>query len=333
MARYAIKHGIDREPAFHWWVPYVTRRTKQIISKLKSKYWQRTHKYGIRIPKTVQKAYTIDRENNNAYWTEAIREEMEKIKGAVRIHDGALRDLVGYQQITGHIIFDRKLSEGFRRKARFVGDGHKIETPNSKTYSSVVSRDFVRIMLMIAALNNLEIEGAGIENFYLIAPCREKVWMKGGIEFGDMENETLIVEKALYGLKSSGAAFRAFLAQTFDKMGFTSSIADPDVWMRPAIKSDGEEYYEYIVCYVDDVLGISVDAKGLLKEIQKDFKFKKNKIEPPSMYLGARLELKTLNGQDSWEMCSKDYVKLAVPNIEEQLRSKHMRLPKKALTP
>ena len=177
VARYAIKHGIDKEPAFQWWVPYVTRKAKQIISKLKSNYWQRMHKYGIRIPKIVEETYAIDRENNNTYWAEAIHEEMEKIKGAVRIYDGTPKDLIGYQQITGHIIFDVKLGEGFRRKARFVGDGHKTRTPSSVTYSSVVSRDSVRIMLMIAALNNLEIEGADIENAYSTVPYREKVWI------------------------------------------------------------------------------------------------------------------------------------------------------------
>ena len=64
---------------------------------------------------------------------------------------------------------------------------------------------------MSAAINNIDIEGADIDNAYLTAPCREKVWFRGGIEFGDMANEILIVEKALYGLKSSGAAFRSFL--------------------------------------------------------------------------------------------------------------------------
>ena len=136
---------------------------------------------------------------------------------------------MGFQQITGHIIFDIKLGEGFRRKARFVGDGHKTKPPSSITYSSVVSRDSVRIMLLVAALNNLDIQGADIENAYLTAPCREKVWMRGGIEFGELAGEILIIGKALYGLKSSGAAFRAFLAETFDNMGFTSSIADPDI--------------------------------------------------------------------------------------------------------
>ena len=177
-AKYAIKKGLDKEPAFNWWVSYTMRKADRIISKLKSKYWQRTHKYGIQIPKSAEEAYEIDKANANKLWTDAIREEMTKIKGAVRVYEGDPKELKGYQQITGHIIFDIKLGEGFRRKARFVGDGHKTETPNSVTYSSVVLRDSVRIILMIAALNELDIEGADIENAYLTAPCREKFWMR-----------------------------------------------------------------------------------------------------------------------------------------------------------
>ena len=71
---------------------------------------------------------------------------------------------------------------------------------------------------MIVALNDLDVEGADIENAYLTAPCREKVLMRGDIEFGELSDEILIIERALYGLKSSGATFRVFLAQTFDKM-------------------------------------------------------------------------------------------------------------------
>ena len=33
--------------------------------------------------------------------------------------------------------------------------------------------------------------------------------------------------------------------------------ADPDVWIRPAAKPDGSEYYEMVLCYVEDVLAIS----------------------------------------------------------------------------
>ena len=69
--------------------------------------------------------------------------------------------------------------------------------------------------------------------------------------------------KALYGLKSSGGAFRAFLVETLDNMGYKSSHADPDVWLRPAVKPDGEKHYEYILCYVDDdILSISFQQEN-----------------------------------------------------------------------
>ena len=52
------------------------------------------------------------------------------------------------------------------------------------------------------------------------------------------EGKVFIVFIALYGLKSSGAAFRKIIEERLDNMGFKSSIADLDVWMREAMKSD-----------------------------------------------------------------------------------------------
>jgi hypothetical protein len=57
LAQYSINNHIDDEPAFAWWVPYVQKKKARILSKIKSKYWQRTHKYGIRIPKSIDEAY------------------------------------------------------------------------------------------------------------------------------------------------------------------------------------------------------------------------------------------------------------------------------------
>jgi hypothetical protein len=54
----------------------------------------------------------------------------------------------------------------------------------------------------------------------------------------------MLVKKALCGLKSSGAAFRAFLAETLDAMDYKLSYADPDVWIRPEAKPDSFECYE-----------------------------------------------------------------------------------------
>ena len=56
LADYAIANAIQNQPAFAWWVPYVNKKRRAIIAKVKSKYWQQTHKYGIRVPKNVKEA-------------------------------------------------------------------------------------------------------------------------------------------------------------------------------------------------------------------------------------------------------------------------------------
>ena len=95
-----------------------------------------------------------------------------------------------------------------------------------------------------------------------------------GPKFGSDAGNLMILVRALYGLKSSSAAFRAFLADTLYDLGYTRSKSDPDVWLRPAVKTDGFEYYEMIRCYVDDVLSISHDAMKTMKGIQHKFKLK-----------------------------------------------------------
>ena len=126
----------------------------------------------------------------------------------------------GYQKITFHMIFNVKMGENSRRKARFVADGHKTKTPAAMTYSSVVSRDPVCIALTIAALNDLDIMACDIQNAYLTADCREKCWTAAQPEFGSEAGLPMIIKKALYVLKSSGAAFRAHLTEMLDAMGY-----------------------------------------------------------------------------------------------------------------
>ena len=45
-----------------------------MISKLKSKYWQITHKYGIKISKYIKDAYKFDEKNGKKLWIDGIKE-------------------------------------------------------------------------------------------------------------------------------------------------------------------------------------------------------------------------------------------------------------------
>jgi hypothetical protein len=146
------------------------------------------------------------------------------------------------------MVFDIKM-EDFKRKARLVAGGHTTEAPATITYASVVSRETVRIALMLAALNDLQVKAGDILNAYITAPVKEKVWTILGPEFGNGSGKSAIIVRALYVLKSTGAAFRAHLASFMRQMGYTSCKADPDLWFKAETQpNDSVLYYAYILC-------------------------------------------------------------------------------------
>ena len=118
-----------------------------------------------------------------------------------------------------------------------VAGSHMTASPSSITYSSVVSRYIVRIALTIATLNGLSILGCDIHSAYLTAPCRKKIWTMAGLKFNSESGKKMLVVRSLYVLKSSGALFRAFLVKFLYDLGYNSSMEDPDVWLRPDIKT------------------------------------------------------------------------------------------------
>ena len=73
-------------------------------------------------------------------------------------------------------------------------------------------------------------------------------------------------------------------------LGYMPTKADPDVWIKPAVKPDGLEYYEIVLSYVDDVLSISDDPMKTIDGIKSVFKLKGDKAEKPDMYLGATIQ-------------------------------------------
>ena len=335
LAEYAVQARLAEEPAFAWWVPHTLRKRNRIIGKVKTKYWVRTHKFGIKIPKTVAEARQFDAENGNTLWWDAILKEMKNVRPAFEVWERPTNEIpIGYQQIKCHLIFDIKMGENFRRKARFVAGGHTTEVPETLiTYSSVVSRDSVRVALTIAALNGLKVMACDIQNAYLTADCREKIWTTAGPEFGSEAGTVFIIKKALYGLKSAGAAFRSLLADTLLDMGYRPTKADPDVWLRPAVKADGFEYYEIVLCYVDDILSMSHNPHATLNALTTTFKLKDDKIEEPEMYLGAQLGKIIVDQVECWTMSAEKYVVASVKNVEESLAKRGLRLPGKCYTP
>ena len=54
LAEYSVQNRISEQPYFAWWINYVLKKRERSVSKTASKYWQKTHKYGVKIPKSVK---------------------------------------------------------------------------------------------------------------------------------------------------------------------------------------------------------------------------------------------------------------------------------------
>lgn len=340
VAEYAVANKIASEPAFSWWVRHALRQRDRVIKavrKAKSKYWSKTHKYGIELPKTVKEALEIDKRTGTDFWRRAIEKEMRNVMVAFEILEDGTDVPPGYQHIKCHLVFDVKMD--LTRKARLVAGGHETEPTKDATYSSVVSRESVRLAFTVAALNGLDILAADIQNAYLNAMTKEKVYTTAGLEFG-VENvgKKVLIVRALYGLRTSGARFRAHLAQCLRDAGYVSSKADPDVWLKAATKSDGTEYYSYVLCYVDDVLVIDERPEVMIELLRQTYKLKDGSVGPPTSYLGADVKEHYIPnssepGKKRWAMSANGYIKRALADVETKLGSRGLKLPKRAASP
>jgi hypothetical protein len=129
-----------------------------------------------------------------------------------------------------------------------VNDGHKTPGSTTPSFAGVEARESIQIALTYAALLGLPVWGGNIKNAYLQAPSFEKHFIICGPEFGlEYVDCVAFICRALYGGKVEGRDFLHHLWDCMGHLGFSSSRADPNVWIRLSKQSTEEEYYEYLL--------------------------------------------------------------------------------------
>ena len=98
----------------------------------------------------------MDRENRNSLWAYDIAKENIKDQVVLKLLKQREKSTYEYKGITVHWVFD--LNMDLTRKSIFLARGSLTEPPQDITYSSVVSRDSVQILLTIFTLNYLGIQ-------------------------------------------------------------------------------------------------------------------------------------------------------------------------------
>jgi hypothetical protein len=103
--------------------------------------------------------------------------------------------------------------------------------------------------------------------------------------------------------------------------------------MKQRAKPKGDEYWEYLLVYANNILSCAVsphDARDVMVKLEQMFKLKGG-IGEPTCYLGATISkhkapagtgqelwyMSSTEGQELWYMSSTEYLKEAIWNIEE----------------
>ena len=285
-AIYAKDHNLLEKEGWRRFKPLARRQKKLIrmVNQAKLKSFRRgpIYMYGFLVPRNHNEAMELDRKNGNTRWYDSEKVELAQVDEYDTFidHGKGGRPPDGYKKISVHMVYAVK-HDG-RHKSRLVAGGHLTEVPIDSVYSSVVSLRGLRLVVFLAELNGLDVWSTDIGNAYLEAKTKEKVYVIAGPEFGDREGHVLVIDKALYGLRSSGLRFREKLADSLRDMGFVPSKAEDDIWMRR-----NGDVWEYVATYVDDLCIAAKNPQEIIDVLEKKYKYKLKGTGPIKFHLGC----------------------------------------------
>jgi hypothetical protein len=285
-AIYAKDHGLLDTDGWKRFRSLAKRAKKMLRmvnqSKLRSYKTCKKYMYGIEIPRGYDDAIRLDKLHGHDKWQNATKLEMDQLHEYDTFHDKGIGTAPGegFKKIRVHLVYAVK-HDG-RHKARLCANGNLTEVPIDSVYSGVVSLKSLRTVIFLAELNGLETWATDIGNAYLEAKTSEKVFIVAGPEFGELEGHTLVIFKALYGLRTSGLRWSEKFSLCLRDMGFFPSLADPCIWMRRV-----DDHYEYIAVYVDDLAIASKAPNDIIRALTEDYKFKLKGTGPIEFHLGC----------------------------------------------
>ncbi len=170
------------------------------------------------------------------------------------------------------------------------------------------------MLVFIAELNGMTTWATDVGNAYLEAKTAEKVYIIAGPEFGEREGHTLVIYKALYGLRTSGLRWHERFADCLRDLGFLPSKNEPDIWMRR-----NEDLYEYVAVYVDDLAIVVKDPEKLTDTLIQRYKFKLKGTGPIEYHLGC-----DFFREENGTMCQapRKYIEKLMESYERMFGSK-----------
>ena len=102
------------------------------------------------------------------------------------------------------------------------------------TFAPVAKLASLRILLAIAAVEDLEIHQMDVVTAFLIPDLEEEIYMVQPEGFDGKEGLVCKLQKGLYGLKQSARNWNARLRKHLKSLGFQQSSCDPCIFINKA---------------------------------------------------------------------------------------------------
>lgn len=151
-----------------------------------------------------------------------------------------------------------------RYKARLCAKGYSQQhgIDYKETFSPVIRYDSIRVLLAIAAVNNMEIKQFDVKTAFLYGNLNEEVYMQQPDGF-TIDNSTFVckLNKSIYGLKQSPRCWNLKFTNFLTTFGFKQLNTDRCVFYTRVSNTD-----VYLALYVDDGL-ILCESTDIIEEI------------------------------------------------------------------
>ena len=205
-------------------------------------------------------------------WMSVTADELASMREMCVWHTPAIpfKDIPRNRIIPSKIIFARKYNADgtFQKyKARLCARGDRWQDAlGVETYAGTVKSESIKLLLGIAAEEDMEISCVDVATAFLHSPLPpdQVIYMRRPIGLTDADMPEIVeLDKCLYGLPQASNRFREHSDNTLRALGFTPTISDPCVYV---LYKNGGRVYALI--HVDDI-GLIGSTTDLLSYVKK----------------------------------------------------------------
>ena len=158
----------------------------------------------------------------------------------------------------------------------------------NEVFSPVVKHSSIRVLLSIAAYNDLELDQMDVKTAFLHGDLSERILMEqpeGFVEAGS-EDMACLLNKSLYGLKQSPRQWYLKFDEFMITHGYSRSKYDSCVYFKTLTSGS----FIYLLLYVDDMLLACKqreELEWLKDELSSEFEMKD--LGPATKILGMHI--------------------------------------------